>query len=96
MYEIERGHKESGIIGKNSDVKGGIGTINLLIDFSSFAASDHPLSFDVQYSHLFRDNGKQVCKLCGYDRGIVQKHTEVNGYSVSCHNCDKTVFEVKP
>jgi hypothetical protein len=57
-----------------SDVRGGIGKIEKIV-----ALSEHPDSDGVV-------DGR--CNWCGYDRGTLLRHTEVEGEQIQCRNCD--------
>jgi hypothetical protein len=98
MTMSERFHltpDKSGIIGTDSDIHGGMGPIRQLVDITSFVESDSTRDYireDIQDSRgVYCENGDYLCNLCGYDRAVFRTHTEVEGFSLTCRNCQQTI-----
>jgi len=81
----ENSNENNGVIAKDSDTMGGVGTIDKLVDIGDYLPESAYEPIDDAIYH-----GKQ-CNQCGYDRAEISEHTEVVKATMKCANCETTI-----
>lgn len=78
---------DDGCIATKTDITGGIGPINRLIDLSVYDLSDWSLN------DRYMSENNERCGMCGCDRGVIHAHTEIMVAELVCRNYEAKLGE---